>query len=295
MEKSSDIWDEWLRHRRFGDPVHQAYAMEQYKKLASRIVEKAEIFESATVLDIGAGDGLVGITALQKLGARGKLILSDISEVALSIPKEIFNQKKTQDPRVKFLVAGAENLSSLQDSSIDRVVIRSVILYVGNKEAAFKEIFRILKQGGAAVIWEPINNRHIEFRKELFHGYRIDCEPLSKVQSLLKKVNDETNRQINTTQSSLVGYDEHTLVHMAIGAGFEEIKLEYTLIRSSQVHKSWEFFFDSAPNPHAQTLHELMTSVLSADEFNKAVEALKEVFQRPAIRTTCEALYILKK
>jgi arsenite methyltransferase len=292
---NKDIWSEWLKRRRFGDAADQAYAMEQYKKLAAKIVDRAEIFESATVLDIGAGDGLVGLTALPKLGAGGKLILSDISEAALTIPKEIFNQKDKKDSRVEFLIAGAENLSSLPDGSVDRALMRSVILYIKNKQSVFNEMFRILRKGGRAVLMEPINQRAYELRTGLFHGYRLDGEPLLSVRNLLQKVADESKYQTELTQVTLLGYNEHDLVHMAIGAGFEEIELEYTLVHTSQARTSWNFFFDSAPNPHAPTLRELLTSILTREEFVKVEAALKKAVQLPAVMSKSLALLILKK
>jgi arsenite methyltransferase len=297
MPKNEDIWSEWLKKRRFSsDQISRAFALHQYKELALKIVDKAEIFESAIVLDIGAGDGLVGLTALSKLGAKGKLILSDISEAALAIPKEIFNQKKIQDPRIEFLIAGAENLSSLPDRSIDRVVMRSVLLYVKDKQSAFNEIYRVLKRGGIASIMEPINQRHKEFREGLFHGYRLDREPLLSVQNLLQKVIDESKRQANQTQGSLIGYNEHDLVHFAIKSGFEDIELDYSLNRTATaMNVSREFFFDAAPNPHAQTLRELMNSVLTPVEFTVLENVLMKVIQQPAINTTCLALLVLKR
>lgn len=295
MSINKDIWSEWLSKRRFGgDERYRAYAMSQYKKLAQKIVDKAQIFESATVLDIGAGDGLVGLTALSKLGAKGKLILSDISEAALEIPKNIFNQKKIQDSRIEFLIAGIENLSSLPDKSIDRVVMRSVLLYVEDKQSAFNEIFRVLRHGGISVIMEPINQRHAEFREGLFRGYKLDREPLLSVQSLLQKVIDESKRQANETQGSFVGYNEHDLVHLAIKAGFEEIELEYSLLRTSKVQNTWETFFNTASNPHAKTLRELMNSILTPDEFIRLESILKKVVQQPPVWTSCNALLVLK-
>lgn len=292
--ESDDIWSEWLKRRRFGgDENVQQKAFKEYKRLATEIVSKAQIFESATVLDIGAGDGIVGLTALEKLGATGKLILSDISEAALAIPKEVFKQNK--DPRVEFLISGIEDLSSLKSESVDRIVMRSVLMYAKDKQKSINEIYRVLKPRCVAVILEPINQRHIEFRNGLFRGYRLDCEPLLSVQLLLKKVIDESDRLIQKEQSALIGYNEHDLVHMAIKSNFVEIILEYSLIYSTVGHNtSWDFFFDSAPNPRAETLQEIMKAVLNQEEFDKVVEALKKVFQQPVTRTRSDALLIMK-
>jgi ubiquinone/menaquinone biosynthesis C-methylase UbiE len=294
---TKDIWSEWLKYRRFGgDAAFQKKAMMQYQKWASDIIDKADIFESAIVLDIGAGDGLVGLTALPKLGAKGKLILSDISEAALSIPEEIFKGKDKHESQVEFLIAGAEDLSPLVDNSVDRVVQRSVLLYIENKQAAFNEIFRILRPGGRAVIWEPVNQRMTEYQKSLFRGYRLDSEPLLSVKSLIQKVTDEFKKQTNQTQNTLIGYNEHDLVNMSVNAGFEEIDLEYNLIRSTQaVYSSWEMFFESAPNPRAQSIKEVMTSILTKEEFETLEKAFREVIQKPSVSTKALALLILKK
>lgn len=294
MSVEKDIWSEWLRHRRFGgNASYQAATLEGLKKLASKIVERAQIFESAVVLDIGAGDGVVGLTALQKLGPQGKLILSDISEAALAIPKEMFNKEKNSDSRVQFLVSGIENISSLPDGSIDREVMRAVLLYVENKQAALNEIFRVLRQGGIAVLMEPINQRHVEFETGFFRGYRLDCEPLLSVRPLLQKVADETKRQ---RPIGFVNYNEHDLVHWAVKSGFEEIELEYSFLRTANARfPSWEAFVDSAPNPLAMSLRELMIKILTPEEFVKAESALKKVVQQSLVWTNAEAILILKK
>jgi arsenite methyltransferase len=170
-----------------------------------------------------------------------------------------------------------------------------VILYIKNKQSAFNEMFRILRKGGSAVLMEPINQRAHEFRAGLFHGYRIDREPLLSVRPLLEKVTNESKRQTDQTQNTLLGYNEHDLVHMAIGAGFEEIELEYTLIHTSRARTTWSFFFDAAPNPHAPTLRELMAEVLTSEEFDKTVNALKKVVERPCVMTRPLALLTLKR
>ena len=126
----SDIWSDWLEKRRFGgDQSYKQMALEHVKSIALKIIDRAEISESNVVLDIGAGDGLLGLTALERLGRKGKLILSDFSEHALAIPKQIFEGSRIKDNRVSFLIDNAENLS-ISSNSIDRVLMRAVLLYI---------------------------------------------------------------------------------------------------------------------------------------------------------------------
>lgn len=294
MVGSDDIWSEWLRHRRFGgDANYQRVVFDQLKKLASKIVERAQINESATVLDIGSGDGLVGLIALTKLGSEGKMIFSDISEAALAIPLEIFNEKNIHDSRVEFLVSGIENLSLLPNGSVDRVLMRAVLLYVEDKQQAFNEIFRVLRNNGIAVISEPINQRHSEFGIGFFRGYRLNKEPLLSVQYSLERVADHLKFQ---NPKTFYDFNEHDLVHNCINAGFEEINLDYSLMRSSQSkHVSWEAFMNVASNPHAPTLRESLTKVLTAEEFDKVENILKKVIQQPSVNTKSVATLILEK
>jgi len=292
--QNEDIWSKWLKLRRFGgDDNYQRIALEEFKKLASKIVNKAEIFDTATVLDIGSGDGIVGFTALSKLGPKGKLILSDISEAALAIPFKVINEKEAKDSRVEFLVSDVQDLSKLHDSNVDRVLSRAVLLYVEDKQAAFNEIFRILRPGGVAVLMEPINQRHLEFGTGFFSGYKLDEEPLLSVRSLIQRTIDNSKSQ---NQVSLVGYNEHDLVRYSINAGFEVITLEYSLFRTSKArYPSWEAFFDTAPNPLASTLRELLTKNFTLEEFEKVESALKEVIKLPTMHINCQAFLILKK
>lgn len=71
-----------------------------------------------------------------------------------------------------------------------------------------------------------------------------------------------------------------------------DYKLKYT---SNAVNNNWDFFFESASNPYAMTLHELMSSVLSKEEFTKLERILKLLITQPAIKTSSNALFILKK
>lgn len=294
MEISEDIWSEWLKIRRFGgDAVYQKIALDHLKKLASKIIEKAKIYENSIVLDIGTGDGLIGLVALSKLGPNGKLIFSDISEAALTIPKSIFKKNEIQSPSVEFLIASIDNLSAIPDNSIDRVVMRAVLLYVENKQGAFNEIFRILRKGGIAVLMEPINQRTSELRNNLFRGYRLDRDPLLKIKSLLEKVDKELKVQ---NPQSLLHYTEHDLVNFILNAGFEDVELEYSLIRTSKAFfNSSKTFFDVAPNPHAITLRDAMRKVLNSAEYKTVETVLEEVIKQPSIRINSEAILILEK
>lgn len=289
-----DIWSLWLKSRRFGgDDAYQTKVLEHLKKLAKNIVDKAGIFEDATVLDIGTGDGLLGLVALENLGNNGKLILSDISDAALAIPINIFNQLGKTDSRVHFLTARAENLFNIGSNSIDIVLMRAVLLYINEKQNVFNEIYRVLKPNGRAVISEPINQRSMEYYKDSFRGFKLDREPLLKVKHYLERIAIE---QAKENPKTLGDFNEHDLVTFSLNAGFEEIHLEYNLTRTAEARfQSWEAFFDVAPNPHASTLKELLHRVLNPTEVEEVVNALHQVVQQTAVFVNPQANLMLRK
>ncbi|MGB3018491.1 MAG: methyltransferase domain-containing protein [Ignavibacteria bacterium] len=289
----SDIWSDWLEKRRFGgDQSYKQMALEHVKSIALKIIDRAEISESNVVLDIGAGDGLLGLTALERLGRKGKLILSDFSEHALAIPKQIFEGSRIKDNRVSFLIDNAENLS-ISSNSIDRVLMRAVLLYIDKKQDVFNEIYRILKPGGIAVLLDPINQRNLEFGENLFRGYPLDVEPLLTVKPLLLKISKEL---YNYIPKSFCDYTEHDLAHFCIQSGFKDLRLEYYLSYNNQSrYTSSKAFFDIATNPLSPTLSEIMKKILTPEDFELTKSILEEVIQKPAIRASSEALFVLRK
>jgi ubiquinone/menaquinone biosynthesis C-methylase UbiE len=62
-------------------------------------------------------------------------------------------------PRMSFVKASAEDLSSVGDRAVDVFTTRSVLIYVDDKARAVRAFFRVLRPGGAFVaapkrIWD---------------------------------------------------------------------------------------------------------------------------------------------
>jgi ubiquinone/menaquinone biosynthesis C-methylase UbiE len=106
--------------------------------------ELAGIKEGNTVVDLGSGAGNDVFVARAIVGNSGKVIGIDMTEEM--IDKANKNNQKLGYNNVEFKLGEIENMP-LENSIADVVVSNCVLNLVPNKEKAFSEIYRILKQG----------------------------------------------------------------------------------------------------------------------------------------------------
>ncbi len=126
-----DRWAEWLTERRFGgDAELRREVLEQLAQIRDLVLDRSELREGETLLDVGCGEGLVGFGALER-GA-GKVIFSDISTDLLDFCREAATELGVLD-RCRFVEAAADRLASIEDESVDVVTTRSVLIYVKEK------------------------------------------------------------------------------------------------------------------------------------------------------------------
>jgi hypothetical protein len=70
-----DRWAEWLLKRRFGgDPEHQDSFLEGVITWRDRVLGNAAVKEGETLLDVGAGDGLIAFGAVDLVGEEGRKV-----------------------------------------------------------------------------------------------------------------------------------------------------------------------------------------------------------------------------
>ncbi len=141
-----------------------------FKKLS----EKLELFgKDKYVLEYGCGPGSHSFI----MASYAKQVTSvDISDYAIKNA-----QKKAKENNVlnlRFLEMDAESLD-FEDKSFD-MIYGNAILHHLNLEKAFKEIERVLKDGGRAFFYEPLgHNIFINIYRKLTPGMRtIDEHPL---------------------------------------------------------------------------------------------------------------------
>jgi ubiquinone/menaquinone biosynthesis C-methylase UbiE len=105
----------------------------------------AQIHEGDTVVDLGSGAGNDCFVARALTGEQGRVIGLDFTEAMVSKAKS--NAQKLGYSNVEFVLGEIENVP-LPDNTADVVVSNCVMNLVPDKDAAFKETYRILKKGG---------------------------------------------------------------------------------------------------------------------------------------------------
>ncbi|HOS16119.1 MAG TPA: arsenite methyltransferase, partial [Bacteroidales bacterium] len=107
--------------------------------------EFAQIKAGDTVVDLGSGAGNDCFVARALTGDSGKVIGIDMTEAM--IHKATENATKLGFTNISFVLGDIENMP-VADNTADVIISNCVLNLVPDKEKAFKEIYRILKQGG---------------------------------------------------------------------------------------------------------------------------------------------------
>ncbi len=267
---------QWLLQRRFGgNPRRMKAAMDVLYPIRDRILTNAELGEGKVLLDVGCGDGLIAFGALEKGGAN-RVIFSDISQDLLNHARSIAQEMHVID-RCEFLCASVDNLSALQDSSVDAVTTRSVLIYVAAKQKAFNEFYRVLKPDGRLSIFEPINRFRYPEPAHLHDGY--DVTPVIEIAQRIKAV----YRRLQPDTDPLLDFDERDLLAFAEKAGFHEVHLELHAqiapLSPLRQEMDWETYWRTAWSPKIPTLEEAVNQALTPEETEEFVAHLRPVVE----------------
>jgi arsenite methyltransferase len=254
QERGRDGWCEWLLDRRFGgDAEVRRRGMAQLRAICDRVLDQAGLVEGETLLDVGCGDGLIAFGALER--GSGRAIFSDISEDLLDESRRLAEELGVLD-RCAFVGAAAEDLSSIEDESVDIVTTRSVLIYVEDKRRAFTEFHRVLRPGGRLSMFEPINRLN-----RLLRAYNP-----KGVQELDDRVKGVFEALQPRDGDPMLDFDDRDLVDLAETAGFPRITLALEVKAEPPEPMPWDTYLDAAWNPKIPTMREVINQVLTPEE-----------------------------
>ena len=271
-DPQKDIWCQWLLNRRFGgDPTRMKMVTDYLYPIRDKVLSHINLEENEILLDVGCGDGLISFGVLEKF-EKCHVIFSDISEDLLHHSESLAKEAKVEG-RCRFVCASADDLSLLEDESVNAVTTRSVLIYVSAKKQAFNEFHRVLKAGGVLSIFEPINRFAFPEPPNRFEGFDVTpvADIAQKLVALWQRIQPDTD--------PMVDFDERDLISYAENARFTEIHLELQANIKPHEKEEWVAFSQTAWNPKVPTLEEAMQEVLTVDETERFVNHLRPLVE----------------
>ncbi|MFZ2034523.1 MAG: methyltransferase domain-containing protein [Candidatus Dormiibacterota bacterium] len=267
----TDVWASWLRTGRDGgSPRMRAENLDRLATMRDLILERAGLQPGETVLDVGAGQGLLGLGALERVGPNGMVIFSDISEALVDDCRSAVVELGASD-RSRFVRAPATDLSEIPTSSVDVVVERAVLLFIEDRGRAFAEYRRVLRPGGRVSLGEPLNSWMSADRPGFLWGY-----DLTGVIDLERKLHDARRANGAAADDLLFGFDDRGLVSLAREAGFQRVEaLTELALAPPPARDDLDVFLDTAPNPLAPTTRALIAAALSSSEAERFTAHLR--------------------
>ena len=282
-----DRWAAWLLERRHGgDAEELRRTLDRLAAVRDRVLDHAAVAPGETVLDVGAGDGLVAFGALERVGARGTIIFADVSQDLLDHDR-VLAERLGAAGRCRFVLAPAEDLRPIADATVDAVTTRSVLAYVANKRRAFAEFARVLRPGGRISLYEPVNRHGYPEPPDRFDGYAV-----GPIQDLAARVVAAGDGDGPADSDPMLGFDERDLLAWAEASGFAERHLELRVDVRPHAPRRWETVLRSSPNPLAPTLEEAMAATLTPDETARFTAHLRPQVERGEGTFTTAVAYL---
>ena len=281
IDTVNDQWSDWLLHRRHANnPEYQEVINREVDQYAEWVLTNAQLGASMTLADIGTGEGLIALRAIQRIGPSLQVILTDVSSAMLQHVEALAQQQGVYG-QCRFLNCDAEHLQQIATASVDVVTTRSVLAYVNDKNAALREFLRILKPNGRLSCAEPVFRDDALAAKALKQV--LDTRTPEVKDHFMLLLHRWKSAQFPDTDekicnSPIANYSERDLVQMVHNCGFADIHMEFHMDVLPSSIPSWEVFIESSPHPWAPSLRTIM-----AEQFSLEEQAFFEKILRPSI------------
>ena len=168
----------WIKIERIPGVLASAYekatrlAIESYYHPVAE--EVATVLKKGTLLDLGTGPGILPVEIIRR-APEVRIVGIDLSRRLIRMAHNRA-QRANLSKHLSFEVANAANLR-FDDNAFDMVISTGMLHSLKKPSSVLKEIFRVLKPGGEAWIYDPARITHYidksQWRASLNRGERF--------------------------------------------------------------------------------------------------------------------------
>jgi demethylmenaquinone methyltransferase/2-methoxy-6-polyprenyl-1,4-benzoquinol methylase len=167
------------------------------------------------VLDLAGGTGDIAALMSKRVGINGRIVLSDINEAMLNVGRQRLEDQGIVN-NIRYAIANAEHLP-FDSGEFDAVTIAFGLRNVTDKSAALREMFRVLRPGGKAMILE-FSEVQPEPLKAIYNAWSFGALPI-----LGKLIADDEDSYRYLAESIRKHPPQKELAQMMTDAGFDQV------------------------------------------------------------------------
>ena len=212
-----------------------------FQPLAKLTLHHVDVEESARVIDVACGTGIVGRLVAEKLGKSGSVVGVDLNDGMIEVAKR---SAPVTDANVEWRQGDVSALP-FPDASFDIAFCQQGLQFFPDKLAALKEIRRILTPGGTLIltVWSSIPPSNAAI-----------------ADALTRYVGAEVAK---TSLAPFSFHDPEVIQALFVESGFLEIQMEILT-------------FDRLVGPAEESIPKIMASAPYANEVEKLDLATRE-------------------
>jgi ubiquinone/menaquinone biosynthesis C-methylase UbiE len=129
---------------------------------AEDLIAEAALRPGERVLDVACGTGVVARLAAERVGPRGTVAAVDLNPAMLSVARSV----PSTGAAIRWCETSAESIP-LPDGTFDAVLCQLGLQFVADKNAAIREMRRVLAPGGRVLVSTPPPNPFFDVLDEM--------------------------------------------------------------------------------------------------------------------------------